>query len=211
TADKHLLNQSAGIQSQGSIHITARQFTNEKTVFETGWTTRNENHSMAIDPLPEENYYSATRKFTREIKTGAILQETAAAQVLAGKDITIDAAVINRYSTIAAGGDLTIRGPSLENYGYQGTRITTDVGTDTHRYKWRKHRKFHHNCTWRYGTTPIDYTPPATVENTESSRKGIVSAGGKVSIQSGTEKNITLDADKKAIQNQPKTTLDPAI
>ncbi|EGO63105.1 hypothetical protein, partial [Acetonema longum] len=209
--DNRLLNQSSGIQSQGSIHISAAQLTNEKTVFETGWTTKTEKHSTPITPLPKPDYYSATRQFTREIKTGAILQETAAAQILAGKDITLDAAVVNRYSTIAARGDLTIKGPSFENYGYQGTRITTDTGTDTHRYKWRKHRTFHHNCTWRYGTTPIDYTPPATVENTESSRKGIVSAGGKVSLQSGTKKNITLDADQKAIQKQPETVLDPAV
>ncbi|SHI83662.1 two-partner secretion domain-containing protein [Propionispora hippei] len=209
-AQNNVLNQSSSIQSQKDIRIKAQKLVNEKAVFNTGWDVKNQNIAYAITPFAGN--YSATRNFVREIKTGTIQQETATAQIAADHDITIDAAVVNHYSTIAAGNDLTITGPSVENYGYQGTIITTDKGNDNHFWKYMHHGKWHLHCHWVYGTTVIPYSNQ-TVVDTDTARLGILSGVNKVTIiaDAASIDNKTFDAGKNVIEREAKKAAEPNV
>ncbi len=210
TAENNILNQSSDIESQGSIAITANQLTNEKGIFETYWDITNQNIAYGITPI--SGHYSATRKFARKIQTGTIKEETATAQILADKDITIKTKsnVINHYSTIAAGNDLTIDAAYLENFGYQGTIITTDVGNDIHNWKYKHHGKLHHHCHMVYGTTVIPYYNQTVVDE-ETVRPGILSGVKKVKITAGTIDNKTFDAGKNVIQTKTQAVTQPSV
>ncbi|CUH94301.1 hypothetical protein P22_0367 [Propionispora sp. 2/2-37] len=202
-AANNVVNQSSEIQSQNNIDITARKLTNEKADFKTDWDVAHKNISYPIPHLNQKRYYKATRRFDREIKTGQIKEETAAAQIVADKDITINAdEVSNRYSTLAAGKDMTITAGSIENSGYQGTVITTDKGTDTHYWKYKKKRKLRRS-KWKRGSTSLPYYDWSEVD-TDTSRLGIISAGDKVTLNAGTIENETYNAGGDAIGHRTK-------
>ncbi|WP_110953624.1 two-partner secretion domain-containing protein [Anaerosinus massiliensis] len=209
TAANRILNQSSDIESQGSVTLAANQLINEKEIFETYWDITHQTISYGITPRPD--HYSATRRFAREIKTGTIQKETTDAQILADKDITINAEnVTNHYSTIAAGHDLTIDAPYIENFGYQGTIITTDVGNDTHNWKYKHHGKWHRHCHMVYGTTVIPYYNQTIVDE-PISRPGVLSGVNKVKITAKIIDNRTFNAGKNVIQNKVEDLTEPNV
>lgn len=198
SAQETLLNQSSDIESQGNIHIQAGSLVNEKEIFETGWTVTDQNISYKIQPLDGPRYYNAVRSFNRNIHAGTILKETADAHILADGNIDIQGSVTNHYSTIAAGQDLTITGDTIENYGYQGTNVIADRGNDTHYWKYKEHRHFPHHSHWKYGTTVIPYSYDE-VQEQDTARLGLLSAGGTTSLNARTIDNKTFDAGQQVI------------
>jgi hypothetical protein len=111
---------------------------NEKETFTTDWIVTYQDVSYGIPILPQPNYYKAVRRFLRTIYTGDIVEETATAKIFANKDLNIETGdLLNHYSYIAAGNDLTIKAAGkVENYGYQGTIILDDQGADYHYWKY---------------------------------------------------------------------------
>ena len=153
-ADDTVLNRSSNIESQGNINITANDVINRKDKFVTDWDITYEYISYKIPHLDAPNYYDAMREFERTIHTGVIKEETDDANIIASGNINIkaDNDVINHYSKIAAGKDLTVEaGNTVENVGYQGTIHHDDLGRDNHYWKYKKHKRFHIGCHYVYG------------------------------------------------------------
>ena len=189
-----VLNQSSNLESEASIYIAAAELTNEKEIFETDWTITTENISYGIPHLQQRNYYNATRRYLRTFYTGTITNESATAKIYAGQDIIIQVGDLNNcYSHIAAGRDLTIHATNVKNHGYQGTIIMEDEGHDYHYWKYKKHKKFHIGCKMVYGVTMIPYTNTQEVD-TETTRYGILSAGGTATIVADNIENKTFNA-----------------
>jgi len=208
-ADNSILNQSSNIESQQNINLLADKITNEKTVFTTDWSIVHQDISYGIAPLP--GHYSASRHFDREIKTGTIQAETPAAHIAADKDITLNSSnLTNHYSAITAGNDLKINTKNLENFGYQGTIITTDIGNDTHNWKYTHHGWWHFFCYDVYGTTVRPYYAQM-VQDEETARPGVLSGVHSVAIQADTIHNITYDAVKNSIAERPQSMVVPMV
>ena len=189
-----VLNQSSNLESEASIYILAAELTNEKEVFETDWTVTTENVSYGIPHLQQRNYYNAVRRYLRTIYTGTITNESATAKIYAGQDIIIQVGDLNNcYSHIAAGRDLTIHATNVKNHGYQGTIILEDEGYDYHYWKYKKHTTAHLRCKMVYGVTLIPYTATEEVD-TETTRYGILSAGGTATIVADNIENKTFNA-----------------
>ena len=211
-ADDTVLNRSSNIESQGNINITANDVINRKDKFVTDWDITYEYISYKIPHLDAPNYYDAMREFERTIHTGVIKEETDDANIIASGNINIkaDNDVINHYSKIAAGKDLTVEaGNTVENVGYQGTIHHDDLGRDNHYWKYKKHKRFHIGCHYVYGTTVIPYEDHKVYDQEQSDtseRLSVMSGTGTVKIvgQNGVI-NKTLEADGKQYEDREKT------
>lgn len=211
-AEDTVLNRSSNIESQGDINITANDVINKKDKFVTDWDITKEYISYKIKPLPYGNYYDAMREFERTIHTGVIKEETDDANIIASGNINIkaDNDVINHYSKIAAGKDLTVEaGNTVENVGYQGTIHHDDLGRENHYWKYKKHKRFHIGCHYVYGTTVIPYKDHNVYDQEQSDtseRLSVMSGTGTVKIvgQNGVI-NKTLEADGKQYEDREKT------
>ncbi len=152
------------------------------------------------------------REFERTIHTGVIKEETDDANIIASGNINIkaDNDVINHYSKIAAGKDLTVEaGNTVQNVGYQGTIHHDDLGRDNHYWKYKKHKRFHIGCHYVYGTTVIPYEDHNVYDQEQSDtseRLSVMSGTGTVKIvgQNGVI-NKTLEADGKQYEDREKT------
>ena len=211
-AEDTVLNRSSNIESQGDINITANDVINKKDKFVTDWDITYEYISYKIPHLNAPNYYDAMREFERTIHTGVIKEETDDANIIASGNINIkaDNDVINHYSKIAAGKDLTVEaGNTVENVGYQGTIHHDDLGRDNHYWKYKKHKRFHIGCHYVYGTTVIPYEDHNVYDQEQSDtseRLSVMSGAGTVKIvgQNGVI-NKTLEADGKQYEDREKT------
>ena len=211
-AEDTVLNRSSNIESQGDINITANDVINRKDKFVTDWDITYEYISYKIPHLDAPNYYDAMREFERTIHTGVIKEETDDANIIASGNINIkaDNDVINHYSKIAAGKDLTVEaGNTVENVGYQGTIHHDDLGRDNHYWKYKKHKRFHIGCHYVYGTTVIPYEDHKVYDQEQSDtseRLSVMSGTGTVKIvgQNGVI-NKTLEADGKQYEDREKT------
>ena len=211
-AEDTVLNRSSNIESQGDINITANDVINKKDKFVTDWDITYEYISYKIPHLDAPNYYDAMREFERTIHTGVIKEETDDANIIASGNINIkaDNDVINHYSKIAAGKDLTVEaGNTVENVGYQGTIHHDDLGRDNHYWKYKHHGHWHIHCYWRYGTTVIPYEDNKVYDQEQSDtseRLSVMSGTGTVKIvgQNGVI-NKTLEADGKQYEDREKT------
>ena len=211
-AEDTVLNRSSNIESQGNINITANDVINRKDKFVTDWDITYEYISYKIPHLDAPNYYDAMREFERTIHTGVIKEETDDANIIASGNINIkaDNDVINHYSKIAAGKDLTVEaGNTVENVGYQGTIHHDDLGRDNHYWKYKKHKRFHIGCHYVYGTTVIPYEDHKVYDQEQSDtseRLSVMSGTGTVKIvgQNGVI-NKTLEADGKQYEDREKT------
>lgn len=199
-----VLNQSSDIESQGNIKVKANDLINEKEIFETAWIVNNELISYKI-PYSQMggDYYDGVRSFNRNIHTGSITKETADSHILANGNIDIEGNVANHYSTISAGKDLTITGNKIENWGYQGTIHHDDLGDNTYYWKYKKHRKFHIHCSWKYGTTVEPYEDHQVYEQ-ETERLSVLGANGKVTLHAATIDNKTFEAGGEVITFKTK-------
>jgi filamentous hemagglutinin family protein len=204
TAAGTVLNQSSDLESQGNIKIKATDLVNEKEIFQTDWIVTDELISYNI-PYAHlgGDYYNGLRAFNRNIHTGSITQETAAAHILANGNIDIEGNVANHYSTISAGKDLTITGDKIENWGYQGTIHHDDYGNDNYYWKYKKHRKFHHHCRMVYGTTIVPYEDHNVYEQ-EVERLSVLGANGKVTLHAAAIDNKTFEAGGEVITFKTK-------
>ena len=206
-----VLNRSSNIESQGDINITANDVINRKDKFVTDWDITYEYISYKIPHLDAPNYYDAMREFERTIHTGVIKEETDDANIIASGNINIkaDNDVINHYSKIAAGKDLSVEaGNTVENVGYQGTIHHDDLGQDNHYWKYKKHRKLHIGCHYVYGTTVIPYEDHQVYDQEQSDtseRLSVMSGTGTVKIVGINVINKTLEADGKEYDNREKT------
>ena len=211
-AEDTVLNRSSNIESQGDINITANDVINKKDKFVTDWDITYEYISYKIPHLNAPNYYDAMREFERTIHTGVIKEETDDANIIASGNINIkaDNDVINHYSKIAAGKDLTVEaGNTVQNVGYQGTIHHDDLGRDNHYWKYKKHKRFHIGCHYVYGTTVIPYEDHNVYDQEQSDtseRLSVMSGTGTVKIvgQNGVINN-TLEADGKQYEDREKT------
>ena len=211
-AEDTVLNRSSNIESQGDINITANDVINKKDKFVTDWDITYEYISYKIPHLNAPNYYDAMREFERTIHTGVIKEETDDANIIASGNINIkaDNDVINHYSKIAAGKDLTVEaGNTVQNVGYQGTIHHDDLGRDNHYWKYKKHKRFHIGCHYVYGTTVIPYEDHNVYDQEQSDtseRLSVMSGTGTVKIvgQNGVI-NKTLEADGKQYEDREKT------
>ena len=211
-AEDTVLNRSSNIESQGDINITANDVINRKDKFVTDWDITYEYISYKIPHLNAPNYYDAMREFERTIHTGVIKEETDDANIIASGNINIkaDNDVINHYSKIAAGKDMTVEaGNTVENVGYQGTIHHDDLGRDNHYWKYKKHKRFHIGCHYVYGTTVIPYEDHNVYDQEQSDtseRLSVMSGTGTVKIvgQNGVI-NKTLEADGKQYEDREKT------
>ena len=211
-AEDTVLNRSSNIESQGDINITANDVINKKDKFVTDWDITYEYISYKIPHLDAPNYYDAMREFERTIHTGVIKEETDDANIIASGNINIkaDNDVINHYSKIAAGKDLTVEaGNTVENVGYQGTIHHDDLGRDNHYWKYKHHGHWHLHCYWRYGTTVIPYEDHNVYDQEQSDtseRLSVMSGTGTVKIvgQNGVI-NKTLEADGKQYEDREKS------
>ncbi len=202
-ASDYLLNSSSDIESGQNLCITAGRLTNEKTAFDTDWTITHQDISYGIAHW-NGNYYSASRRFDREIKTGTIEKETPTAHITADKNVAVTVnKLVNHYSEITAGTDLAINAAdSLENLGYQGTIIATDTGNDYQNWKYKKKGRWWKHSHWVYGTTVVPYYDQNITDET-TQRAGILSGGARVNITAPQIKNITYDAGKNEITQRP--------
>ena len=211
-AEDTVLNRSSNIESQGDINITANDVINKKDKFVTDWDITYEYISYKIPHLDAPNYYDAMREFERTIHTGVIKEETDDANIIASGNINIkaDNDVINHYSKIAAGKDLTVEaGNTVENVGYQGTIHHDDLGRDNHYWKYKKHKRFHIGCHYVYGTTVIPYEDHKVYDQEQSDtseRLSVMSGTGTVKIVGPNGViNKTLEADGKQYEDREKT------
>lgn len=211
-AEDTVFNRSSNIESQGDINITANDVINKKDKFVTDWDITYEYISYKIPHLNAPNYYDAMREFERTIHTGVIKEETDDANIIASGNINIkaDKDVINHYSKIAAGKDLTVEaGNTVQNVGYQGTIHHDDLGRENHYWKYKKHKRFHIGCHYVYGTTVIPYEDHQVYDQEQSDtseRLSVMSGTGTVKIvgQNGVI-NKTLEADGKQYEDREKT------
>ena len=201
-ADETILNRSSDIESAGNITITAKNLQNKKEIFETSFHESHEKISYKIPHLNAPNYYDAMREFDRQILTAVIDNETDDANIIASgnMEITLGENLANQYSKINAGGDLTVKAAEVKNEGYQGTVHYYDRGQDNHYWKYKKHRKFHIGCHWKYGTTVLPYFDHTMydAEGAASERRSLLSASGKVKIEAEKVINKTYQAQGKA-------------
>lgn len=210
-ADDTVLNRSSNIESQGNINITANYVINRKDKFVTDWDITKEYISYKIEHLPGGNYYDAMREFERTIHTGVIKEETDDANIIASGNINIkaDNDVINHYSKIAAGKDLTVEaGNTVENVGYQGTIHHDDLGRENHYWKYKKHKRFHIGCHYVYGTTVIPYEDHKVYDQEQSDtseRLSVMSGTGTVKIVGKNAINKTLEANGNQYEDREKT------
>ncbi len=209
-ADEDVLNRSSDIESAKDIAISAKNITNKKDRFTTDWVVTTEDIAYAIEPLKAPNYYKADRKFTRTIHTGYIKDESDDANIIASGNIILTATneVVNHYSKVMAGKNLTVTaGNKVENIGYQGTIHHDDLGQDNHHWKYKKHRRMHIRCRWKYGTTVIPYEDHNVYDETgtDSERLAVLSANGTFTIQAAETVNQTLEADGAVYENRSKT------
>ena len=157
--------------------------------------------SYKIPHLQGSRYYDAVRRFDRQILTGVIDEETNDANIISGGDmqITLQNNLTNHYGKIAAGGVLTVdAGGTVENIGYQGTKHYYDNGEDTHYWKYKKHRRFHVGCKWKYGTTIIPYSDHTVYDLPQSAvseRRSLLSGATGIKINAGKIVNRTIQAD----------------
>ena len=213
TARKTAHNRSSDIESQGNITINAADLINDKEKFVTDWDVTYEDISYKIPHLNAPNYYDAMREFLRTIHTGVIKEETNDANIIASGNITINTTgdVLNHYSKIAAGKDLTVEaGGKVENIGYQGTIHHDDLGQDNHYWKYKKHKRWHIGCHYVYGTTVIPYEDHNVYDQEQSDtseRLSVMSGVGTVKIisKSGSVINKTLEADGNQYEDRQKT------
>lgn len=159
SAEETILNRSSDIESAKNITIAAKNLENKKEIFVTSFHESHENISYKIPHLQQKNYYDAMREFDRQILTAVIDKETDDANIIASgnMEITVGENLANRYSKINAGKNLTVNAKEVLNEGYQGTVHYYDRGQDNHYWKYKKHRRFHIGCHWKYGTTVLPY------------------------------------------------------
>lgn len=195
TAQGGIVNRSSGLESQGDIRIRADRLTNDKSVFRTEWNVSQSNIGQQIPYNHVANAYNGFRRFDRETHTAVIVEEAPSAHILADGDIdmVLGSGLLNHYSTIAAGNNLAITAPVIENHGYQGTVIDTDTGTDSYDWKYKKKRKWYKSSKWIYGTTVVPYYE-YTVTLQNSSRLGLLSGVNQVTLHAGSIDNKTFDA-----------------
>ena len=196
------VTSSSDIESAGNITITAKNLHNQKEIFATSFHESHEKISYKIPHLNAPNYYDAMREFDRQILTAVIDKETDDANIIASgnMEITLGENLANQYSKINAGGDLTVKAAEVKNEGYQGTVHYYDRGQDNHYWKYKKHRKFHIGCHWKYGTTVLPYFDHTMydAEGAASERRSLLSASGKVKIEAEKVINKTYQAQGKA-------------
>ncbi len=201
-ADETILNRSSDIESAGNITITAKNLQNKKEIFETSFHESHEKISYKIPHLNAPNYYDAMREFDRQILTAVIDKETDDANIIASgnMEITLGENLANQYSKINAGENLTVAAAEVKNEGYQGTVHYYDRGQDNHYWKYKKHRKFHIGCHWKYGTTVLPYFDHTMydAEGAASERRSLLSGSGKVTIAAENVINKTYQAQGKA-------------
>ena len=200
-AGETILNRSSDIESAGNISITAKNLINKKEIFETSFHESHENISYKIPHLQQKNYYDAMREFDRQILTAIIDKETDDANIIASgnMDIILDENLSNLYSKINAGGDLNVKAAEVKNEGYQGTVHYYDRGQDNHYWKYKKHRRFHIGCHWKYGTTVLPYFDHTMYdeEGAASERRSLLGAAGSVTIKADNVINKTYQAQGK--------------
>ncbi len=196
------VTSSSDIESAGNITITAKNLHNQKEIFATSFHESHEKISYKIPHLNAPNYYDAMREFDRQILTAVIDKETDDANIIASgnMEITLDENLANQYSKINAGENLTVAAAEVKNEGYQGTVHYYDRGQDNHYWKYKKHRRFHIGCHWKYGTTVLPYFDHTMydAEGAASERRSLLSASGKVTIAAENVINKTYQAQGKA-------------
>ena len=201
TAAGTLLNRSSDIESEKNITIHAGDLQNKKEIFETSFHESHENVSYKIPHLNGPNYYDAMREFDRQMLTGVIDKETDDANIIASGHIEIhlDDTLDNEYSKINAGGNLDITAKNVNNKGYQGTIHYYDRGQDNHYWKYKKHKRFHIGCHWKYGTTVLPYFDHTMYdeEGENSERRSLLGATGQVTIKAENVVNKTYQAQEK--------------
>ncbi|WP_455655544.1 two-partner secretion domain-containing protein, partial [Phascolarctobacterium sp.] len=208
-AAETLLNRSSNIESAKDITVNAKNLINKKEIFETSFHESHEYISYKIPHLNAPNYYDAMRKFDRQILTGVIDRETDDADIIASGNIniTLGENLLNQYSKINAGHNLTVEaGGIVRNEGYQGTIHYYDRGQDNHYWKYKKHRRMHIGCHWKYGTTVIPYYDHTMrdEEGSNSERRSLLGATGTVIVKADKVENKTYQATGK-IGNLPET------
>lgn len=87
--------------------------------------------------------YTETTTVTTQVDTETVTQRFPPAQLLAGRNLTIDATTItNDYSQIAAGGDVTLTGNTLTNTARDLIETTTVTSTTNIRHRYCADRIF---------------------------------------------------------------------
>ncbi len=200
-AAETILNRSSDIESAKNITIAAKNMENKKEIFETSFHESHEKISYKIPHLQQKNYYDAMREFDRQILTAIIDKETDDANIIASgnMEITVGENLANRYSKINAGKNLTVNAKEVLNEGYQGTVHYYDRGQDNHYWKYKKHRRFHIGCHWKYGTTVLPYFDHTVYdeEGNAGERRSLLGAAGSVTIKADKVINKTYQAQGK--------------
>ncbi len=172
-------NKSANIEAiSGSLSITAQTVTNEQAVpsviSKTTVSTAEGPASDFPDISHPDNTYNVvqTTTTTRDVASSSDVP----ARMLAGADISITAgSVLNQYSQIAANGDLTIIGGSVQNTGrdLQEEVVTQTVSQYTERYC-----KFRIFVCLDWGTRYLERTQESTSTGTYGALYATLQAGG---------------------------------
>ena len=191
-----LTNSSATIQAQGNIALSASSIVNDRTSYTLGQTT----YVSTIDttppsdgsgfPRPGDILYSYEESVVTE---DALASDSGAGRIIAGGSIGIEtASLLNRYSTIVAGGNLLINGapgsssPVVTNVGLVGTRTSETTGVSEVWF-----------CAMVVGPTcqGLDtmsrFSGPVTTTETITIAPAIISAGGLVAIDALSISNVT--------------------
>lgn len=193
-----LRNSSATIQAQGNIAIAADSIVNDRTRFTIGQTTT----TSSADNPPPGGYATIpvvggvlNSQTTTTVTEDVLTTDSGPGRIIAGGNMVLETgALLNRYSTLSAGGSLLINGgpgsaasPVVTNLGLVGTRTAETV---TESEVWI--------CVDMSGGMCHDYdtvlrtTPPVTTTQPITIAKGLISAGATVSIDARSIDNLTL-------------------
>ena len=124
-----VLNQSATIEADGNISISANNITNKKREFELQSQTTTT--TVSTDITPWSGYYKAKRNYTETSTQLVVVKDSDSGKIIAGKDMTLLGDIENNVSTITAGGTLSYDSNSLTNIGYSNNLQVVRSGTDT--------------------------------------------------------------------------------
>ena len=163
-------NSSGTIEAvAGDLTLKADSVTNKKRAFAVGQT-------VTTEVTKSENwgqYRKRGTKTTVTVTTQYVKRDSPAARLLAGDDMTIETGTLtNKYSQIAANGDLAITANTATNVG-RDLIETTD--TETKKVRWVKRCKWHGGSCRHKKKTSTTYD---TATRTLSSVYGTIEAGG---------------------------------
>ena len=186
-----LVNSSASIEVQGDASVAADEIVNKRTLFTFADVALPQTEVKRLRIFPPRRGYDRTfLEYKENITETRITGDSGEALLLVGGDLGVStAALTNAYSTVSAGGNLTVNGSDgtssgvVSNLSLVGKRVTDRVG-EYDSYKDGIIGDVHKDSDYVFHLEEDTFVVGS-----------VIAAGGALTIDGAAISNLTLDAN----------------